>query len=274
MAITAAIIVHNEEHRVEDCLRCLTWCDDIVVFDKLSDDRTREICRRYTDHIITIPWIDFRPEENQFVIDHVQTEWVLGVTASDLVTPALAIQIRSLIDQPDFPYDVIQVPFLNYALGMSGLHSPWHFPHKPLVFRTRVFRFRPDSVHQAVYFDSDRFFQIPFSEHACIYHLTHETIDGLMDRHIRYCHTEADRFPPDRSLREPFWAILRAFLGVLIRRRSWVMGWNGIALGLAYLTYPILRYLYIWEKRNSQAASRYQEIRDLILQERQQPPNG
>lgn len=274
MAITAALVVRNEEHRIEDCLRCLTWCDEIVVFDKLSDDRTREICHRYTDRIVTIPWIDFRPEENQYVIDHVQTEWVYGGTASDLITPALAKQIRTLIDQPDFPYDVIEVPYLGYVLGMDGPRSPWHFPHKPLVFRKRFFRFRSDSVHQAVYFDSNRIYQIPFSEPACVYHLTHESIDGLLDRHVRYCHTEAQRYPLDSSLWKPFLAIPRAFLGVLIRRRSWLMGWNGIALGFAYLTYSILRFLYIWEKRYSQAASKYQEIREHILCDLQQPPNG
>ncbi len=46
----------NEEDKIEACLSSLTWCDEIIVVDSYSTDRTVEICRRYTPHVVQHPW--------------------------------------------------------------------------------------------------------------------------------------------------------------------------------------------------------------------------
>ena len=37
------ILTKNEEGNIRECLESLTWCDDVVVLDSLSDDATCEI---------------------------------------------------------------------------------------------------------------------------------------------------------------------------------------------------------------------------------------
>ena len=48
--ITGAILTRNEEANVEFALRSLySWCDELIVVDMRSTDRTRDIAQRYTD---------------------------------------------------------------------------------------------------------------------------------------------------------------------------------------------------------------------------------
>jgi glycosyltransferase involved in cell wall biosynthesis len=257
--------VFNEEKRIEAVLRSVVWCDEIVILDKQSTDRTREIARQYTDKIIEVPWQEFRTEEIRITMDHVTSEWVIGVTASDVMHPRLAGQIRALTDRDDFPYDVIHIPFRRYVLGLETPYSPWYSELAPCVFRKRVLRVRGDSVHGAVHLDTDRHYYLPNSAEYCVYHLTHETMDMMMDRHIRYWQAEAQTFPQEKPLRKAFNPILRSAFDVMIRRKTWLMGWDGLALIMAFMSYWLLRFVYIWESRRSHATETYDQIRQNMV---------
>jgi hypothetical protein len=43
------------------------------------------------------------------------------------------------------------------------------------------------------------------------------------------------------------------------------MGWKGIVLSLAYVSYFMLRFIYIWENRSSKAKENYGKIRETVL---------
>ena len=171
-----------------------------------------------------------------------------------------------MLFRSDFPYDVIHVPFRRYVLGLETHRSPWYSDLRPIVFRKRVFRLRDDSVHGAMSFATDRHFKMPDSNKYCMYHLAHETMESMMDRHIRYLKAEAQTFPPQIPLRKAFNPILRSAFDVVVRRKTWLMGWDGVALAMAYMSYWMLRLVYIWERRRSHAPETYRNIRESILQ--------
>lgn len=263
--ISGVLVVYNEEARIETTLRCASWCDEIVVLDKQSTDRTREIARRYTDKVYGIPYSEFDPSELRGIVDRASGEWILLLTASDVVHPALATQIRELIERHDFQYDVIHVPFRRYVLGLETKRSPWYSKVQPIVFRKRVVKIHHDSVHGAFGFDTKRHYKMANSTEYCMYHLTHETADIMVEHHLRYWRTEARLFPPDSSMGKAALSIPTAIYRVFVQRKTFFMGWNGIALGAAYLSYLLLRFVYIWEHRHSEASDVYQRIRSSIL---------
>src|SRR5881397_3936647 len=82
--VSAIVVCYNEEDRIEDCLESLRWCDEIVVVDAFSTDRTPEICRRYTNHVIQRRWAGYR---DQKAYAHSQTtkDWVLLVDSDERV---------------------------------------------------------------------------------------------------------------------------------------------------------------------------------------------
>jgi glycosyltransferase involved in cell wall biosynthesis len=268
MTISALIPVHNEEKRIEYTLRCAVWCDEIVILDKQSTDRTCDICKQYTNNITVLSETEYNPLEIETLLSHCNSEWVLFLTASDVIHPKLCHQIRDLIHRANFPYDVIHVPFKRYILGLDHKRSPWHTVLQSVVVRKNVVRVKKDSVHGALFLDTtlDRHYKMAFSEEWCMYHLSHESVDVMMDRHIRYWMAEAKMFPPDRPLKRAFNPILRSAFDVVFRLKTWLMGWDGIALAIAFMSYWMLQFVYVWERRHCQAPETYRNIRSSVLQ--------
>jgi glycosyltransferase involved in cell wall biosynthesis len=266
MLISAVLGVYNEEARIEATLRCATWCDEIVVLDKQSTDRTCEIARQYTDKVYKIPYSDFDPDALQRMIDSASHEWILWLTASDILHPGLATQLRELTNRDDFPYDVIHVPYRRYVLGIATKRSPWYSEMQPAVFRKRVVKIRRDDVHGAIDFETNRHYRMPYSTEYCMYHLTHESVDILIEHIRRYGRAEGRLFSKELPLRKAMKAVLRSAYEVLFKRKSYLMGWEGVALGMAFMIYWMSRFVYIWERRRSKAAQTYRRIRETILQ--------
>ena len=49
--LSCTVICYDEEENIRAALESVKWCDEIVVVDSFSTDRTLEICREYTDRI-------------------------------------------------------------------------------------------------------------------------------------------------------------------------------------------------------------------------------
>jgi (heptosyl)LPS beta-1,4-glucosyltransferase len=62
--ISACITAGNEEQNIRRCLESVTWCDEIVVVDSFSNDRTVEICREYTDLVYAHRWLGYIGQKN------------------------------------------------------------------------------------------------------------------------------------------------------------------------------------------------------------------
>jgi len=266
MSISAVMLVYNEEARIEATLRCATWCDEIVVLDKHSTDRTREIALRYTPKVIEIPYSDYDPHDVRLGFDLVSSEWILLLTASDVLHPLLAGQIRSLVDRADFPYDVIHVPFRRYVLGMSPKRSPWYGDNAAAVFRKAVVSVVDESVHAPFKWDTKRVYRLSGAEPYCLYHLTHETVDSMMNRNQLYWRSQARLLPQTTSMCRVALDILRAVVGTIFKRKVFLLGWSGLALGAAYISYFLMQFAYVWECRFSKAGETYDAIRSLIAQ--------
>lgn len=53
------MIVKNEEEVLRQCLDSVNnLCEEIIIVDTGSTDKTKEIAREYTDKIIDFKWID------------------------------------------------------------------------------------------------------------------------------------------------------------------------------------------------------------------------
>ena len=43
MKISAVVLTKNEEETIRDCIESLFWCDEIIIIDDYSEDKTLEI---------------------------------------------------------------------------------------------------------------------------------------------------------------------------------------------------------------------------------------
>lgn len=100
--LSVVIIARNEEKNIEDCLKALQWCDEIVVIDDYSEDKTLSIAKRfgakaYRRHLVG----DFSGQRN-FGLKQAKGEWVLFIDADERVLPQLAKEIKDAIKKTNF----------------------------------------------------------------------------------------------------------------------------------------------------------------------------
>lgn len=267
--ITAVGVVFNEINRIESTLKCFLWCDDIIVVDRNSNDGTREIISKYTKNLFTIYNLDFNPlSDNTIWFNNVKTEWIIGFTASDIIHPVLAFEIKKLIDQDNGEYDIIEIPFNRYILGINTKFSPWHEKTSKIsVFRKSVYEINPKSVHSANVINSNRIRVINLNDISYSFsHLTHPNMDHMMNRHLNYIRTESKMFN-EKTLTEPLKDVFKALYHTIFRKKTIFNGYDGLALAFSYLSYYMLLFVFKWEKKRGGGNIVYKQIREDILRE-------
>ena len=59
VTISLCMIVRNEEDVLERYLKSIAdVVDEIIIVDTGSVDKTKEIAKKFTDHIYDFPWVD------------------------------------------------------------------------------------------------------------------------------------------------------------------------------------------------------------------------
>ena len=101
--ISACLVVRNEEHRIERCLRSLVGVVDeiIIVHDGPCEDRTLEICRKYTDKIFVRPYYGACDPHRVFAFEQATGDWILMVDADEYLSQELRSNLRKLVERPD-----------------------------------------------------------------------------------------------------------------------------------------------------------------------------
>jgi glycosyltransferase involved in cell wall biosynthesis len=123
--ISACIITLNEEDRIVDCIRSVEWCDEVVVVDSHSTDRTRELAVSLGARVIERDWPG-HVAQKAFATSTARHDWIFSIDADERVSPALREEILRLRDQ-GFPGKVgWWVPRMSCYLGRWIRHGTWY----------------------------------------------------------------------------------------------------------------------------------------------------
>ena len=148
------MIASDEERRLPACLGSLDFCDEIVVVDGGSRDRTAEIARAAGALVVENPWPGFAAQRN-VALDHAHGDWILEIDADERVSPDLGAEIRRMLaDPPGAEIRMAAIPmrdvFLRRPLGPSARYP--RYRHR--LFRREAFRHDESrTVHEGLWPD-------------------------------------------------------------------------------------------------------------------------
>lgn len=96
--VTAIVLTFNEEKNIFDCLESIKdLCDEIIVVDSGSNDKTLEIVKQYTDKIFSHNFENYSKQRNWALEKlSINNDWILNLDADHRVTPELKKELRNL----------------------------------------------------------------------------------------------------------------------------------------------------------------------------------
>ena len=95
LPITCVILAKNEEKAIRDCLESVKFCQQIVVFDSNSTDKTSDIVLANGAQLINCTWNGTYPKKKQWALQHpsILNNWVLLLDADERVPKELSDSI-------------------------------------------------------------------------------------------------------------------------------------------------------------------------------------
>lgn len=98
MTISSVILVKNEEATIKDCLNALKWCDELIVIDDMSEDRTAEIARKMGAKVYRHALHDNFSDQRNYGLARANSDWVLFIDSDERVSVDLQKEILRCIE--------------------------------------------------------------------------------------------------------------------------------------------------------------------------------
>ena len=100
--VSLSMIVRDEEHNLDDCLRPIAdLFDEIVIVDTGSRDDTRSIARQFTPHVHEFAWCDDFSAARNESLARTTGDWIMWLDADDRIRSEHVIGLRRLFEELD-----------------------------------------------------------------------------------------------------------------------------------------------------------------------------
>ena len=238
MKISATLITFNEEKNVARVIESLRCCDEILVLDSGSNDRTVEIASKLGARVVESSWHGYAAQKN-IAVELAANDWVLALDADESLSEALEAEIWH-IKKTGPEFDGYTVPRLPQYLGRWILHGGWYPDRKVRLFDRRKAKWVGKYVHESV--------KVEGSVGHLKSNLLHFTCSSLsehlrsMDRYttlaaqeIVECEKQV-RF--SQLLFHPFWTFFRGY----VLEMGFLDGYEGLAIAYMASLYNFVKY--------------------------------
>jgi len=251
--ISAIVVCFNEEDNIGRCLASLMWCDEIVVVDSFSTDRTVEICRRYTGRVIQRAWAGYR-DQKAFAHSQATKPWVFLVDSDEEVSAELRDEIRGALAAGGDGLAALSVPRLVYYLGRWWRRGGWYPDYDIRIFRRELARWGGTDPHEKILVDGKaRRLRRP------LYHFSYRNVADHWKRINHFTSVAAAEQKGagrpwrwmDNLLRPPF-----RFLRAYVLKRGWLEGFPGYFVAATAAMYVFLKYAKLRELELKQQDAR------------------
>lgn len=148
-AVSAVLITLDEEARIERALRSVAFCDEVLVVDAGSSDRTCELAAAAGARVVrNAPFPGFA-EQRRFATMQARHDWVLSVDADEVVTDALGAEIQGLLGGEP-PCGAYAMPRAAFYLGRFIRATDWYPDPQLRLFDRRRAAWQGGRVHESV----------------------------------------------------------------------------------------------------------------------------
>jgi glycosyltransferase involved in cell wall biosynthesis len=223
--VSGVITSFNEEHNIGDCIESLEWCDEIIVVDSFSTDRTPEIAQGYGK---------VRFFQRNYFGAGAQKNWAM----------------QHVRDGPE--HDAYMMNRNVYLLGKRIRYSGWQHDRVARLFRKGTAYYENRRVHSVLHTTGET----PILDHPIEHNMVDRSFDEYAFRLAKYgywnaaqCWRDGDRTNAIEVMVRPVWRFFRTY----ILQMGILDGSIGIVFCLlqSYSTYMKFAILWGWQTNDA-----------------------
>ena len=255
LPLSAIIVSCDEADLLNECLSSISFCDEVILVDLNSRDRTAEIGKAMADRVIShkrVPIVEqIYPEIST------KNDWILLLDPDEVITSKLQQKIIRLFNTDLKNIGVIQLPWQFFFFNQKLQGTVWGGKKlKQSIFhRQRVLLYK--HVHRAIVlkppFEST---SLLWESDCYVHHKWATNLSSFFEKHQRYLKYEGkakfengERYKPSTH----FMNTLKSFKESFFQLKGYKDGFTGLVLSVFWMWYTYRSYLSLkqYEKKNS-----------------------
>ena len=235
--ISILLPTYNCENTIISTLKSIKWCDEILVVDSFSNDRTLDIVKEYGANIIQHEYINSARQKN-WALQYCKHDWVFQIDSDEILEEMAEAIIRDAINNAGENTHCFKMPRKNHVLGKwvkyGGLYPDWEYR----LFRKEYGKWWDREVHSRIVVPGEvETLETPLIHHG-MPNISKQILN--LDRYTRY---EANyllrinvKFSWVKWLLKPIYI----FFSRYIFQQGFRDGWRGLFLAVFYAFYSFL----------------------------------
>jgi glycosyltransferase involved in cell wall biosynthesis len=241
--LSVTVITHNEGSSIAAALESVSWADEIIVVDSHSSDETTAIARQFTPLVLVRDWAGYGPQKN-YAAARATNDWILSIDADERITPALADEIKALM-QAGPAAQGYRLPRVTYYLGRWIRSTDWYPDFHLRLYDRRSARWSERKVHESVETQG----QVEKLRGEMLHYPYRDVSEHLL-KIDRYTTLTAEQWASEGRRATAFQAFIYprlAFFRNYILRRGFRDGQTGLLVSLLNSYYVFLKYAKLLE---------------------------
>ena len=244
-SVSAVLIVKNEAKKLPDCLRSLSWADEIIILDSGSSDSTLDIANEFPAKIfVDSDWKGFGVQRER-AASFATSDWIFMIDADERVTPELQ---KSILAAAHGAPAIWSVNRLCWCFGRFIKHSGMHPDWVPRLYPRGQAMYDETRVHERLV-NSKKLPQQKLSGH--LLHYVYDSIRHHQQKAAHYAEEWAlQRAQAGRttSLTSATLHALACFLRMYFFRLGFLDGKQGFLLALLLSQSTFAKYAELWNR--------------------------
>jgi glycosyltransferase involved in cell wall biosynthesis len=125
MKISALVVTFNEETRLRECLKSISFCNQLVVVDIGSSDNSVNIATEFTTDLRHHKFIPIVEEIWPEVIPTLSYDWILRADPDEIFPEGLIDKVGETISSDISNIGIVTIPYQYYFLGKPLKNTIW-----------------------------------------------------------------------------------------------------------------------------------------------------
>jgi glycosyltransferase involved in cell wall biosynthesis len=237
--VSCVIHTYNAETYLKKCLESVRWCDQLVIVDMFSTDKTVDIAKEYGAEIYLHENLGYADPARAYGLNQCKNEWVLAIDSDEIVPKKLAKRLIEIAEKDEA--DVVRISFRNFFFGKEIKGAGWGYKDQVIQrFFKKIHMKYGSEVHNFVNItENSRVLKI-VDKKTSIIHFNYDSVEHFINKLNNYTshETQSTKFNyKGRVVKKLAYHFIRELIGRFIIKKGYKDGWIGLYLSLGMVFY-------------------------------------